>query len=93
MDTDSPENQLIIERMATTDSDENVRLAAINNLANVSVLRRVHDARNTDVKFTQAIEDRIANLLVESSISEKEADELLESQSALYAPLLAIPAA
>ncbi len=90
MDTDSPENQLIIERMATTDSDENVRLAAINNLANISVLRRVHDARHTDVNVTQAIENRIANLLVESSISEKEADELLESQSVLYAPLLAI---
>lgn len=90
MDSNLPENQVLIERMATSDDDESVRLAAIGTLADVSVLQRVQNARNTDSAATKAIEERISNLLAENSISESEADKLLETQSDLYAPLLAI---
>ena len=90
MDLTLAENQLLVENMARTDDDESVRLAAVNNLSAVSVLRRVHDTRNSDATLTQAIEERISNLLAENNISESEADELLMSQADLYAPLLAI---
>jgi len=90
MDSNVPENQLLIERMATSDDDENVRLAAINTLSSVSVLRRVHTARNTDETISRAVGERISNLLAENNISETEADELLTSQAERYAPLLAI---
>jgi len=90
MDTNVPENQILIERMATSDDDESVRLAAINNLANVAVLRRIHSAGNSDIAVTQAVEGRISDLLADNNISESEADELLATQASLYAPLLAI---
>lgn len=90
MDASVPENQVLIERMAISDDDESVRLAAINSLANLSVLQRVQSARNNDAAVIRAIEERITSLMVENNISDKEADELLETQSGIYAPLLAI---
>jgi len=41
MDCSTPENQIIIEAMASSDDDESVRLAAIDKLATVTVLQRV----------------------------------------------------
>lgn len=93
MDANLPENQVLIERMATSDDDENVRVAAINNLTGVSVLQRVLDARASDTTVAKVIEERIGNLLTENSITDAEADELLATQESLYAPLLAINSA
>ncbi len=86
MDSNSPEHQLLIERMASTDTDESVRAAAIANLSSVSVLQRVLDAQPA---MAGSIESRITQLSLESAITDSEAEALLNKQASVYAPLLA----
>ena len=93
MDSSLPENQLLIEQMATSDDDESVRLAAVNNLSTVSVLQRIVSAQTTNSTMVKAVESRIGSLLSENTVSESEAAELLAKQPAVYAPLLAIHSA
>ncbi len=90
MDGNLPETQVVIEKMATSDDDESVRLAAINSIATVSVLKRVNDSQSSNATITGAVQSRISKLLSDNSVSEAEANDLLAGNPAHYAPLLAI---
>ena len=90
MDGNLPENQIVIERMASTDSEESVRVAAINHLSGIDVLQRVADVQPG---MAAAIESRISQLSTENTLSESEAATLLSKQPLVYAPLLAINSA
>jgi len=93
LDGSTAENQMIIERMATADDDESVRLAAIDKLPTVTMLQRVLDAQSTNTNVAGAVETRIISLLSDNKVSESEANELLAKQDSIYAPLIAINSA
>jgi len=90
LDNSTPENQIIIEQMATNDNDESVRLAAVEKLATVTGLQRVLKAQSENTSMAGAVETRIINLLSDNEVSESEACDLLANQDSIYAPLIAI---
>lgn len=90
MDCSTPENQIIIEAMASNDDDESVRLAAVDKLATVTVLQRVLKSQDTNTSMAGAVETRIVSLLSDDHVSESEVNELLSNQDSIYAPLIAI---
>ena len=93
MDCSTPENQTIIESMASNDSDEFVRLAAVDKLATVTVLQRVLESQSENTSMAGAVETRIISLLSDNQVSEAEAKMLLANQDSDYAPLIAINSA
>jgi len=93
LDSSTPENQIIIERMATGDDDESVRLAAIDRLATVTALQRVLKAQPANTSVAGAVETRIIGLLSDNQVSESEANELLACEDSNYGPLIAINSA
>jgi len=93
LDNDKPESQVVIEKMASSDDDESVRLAAIDKLHSVSALQRVMAAQSDSSSVSGAIDTRIVSLLSNNSVTQAEADALLESQASVYAPLMAINSA
>ncbi len=90
MDVSTPENQQVIERMATSDEDEAVRVAAVDKVASVTVLQRVIGDQSNNLAVAKSVENRIVQLLSDNDVSEDEANALLTTQAATYAPLLAI---
>lgn len=93
MDCTTPENQVVIERLACSDEDESVRLAAIDKLATVTALQRVLNEQSVNTSMAGAVETRIISLLSDDEVSEPEANALLDKQDSIYAPLIAINSA
>jgi len=92
IDGAEPELQLMIEKLASSDDDTSVRIAAIAKVDNMSLLTGLQlrdDAAQNDSLLGRALHDRMGELLTGNQVTDGDADLLLQKDSSRYAPLFA----
>jgi hypothetical protein len=88
IDASTSEGQSIIDKLASDDTDNNVRLAAINILVNLPLLSRFMSGVD-GTAIAQGAEARVVALLADNAVAETQALALLESQQHTFAPMMA----